>query len=263
MRAPVSVIIPTLDAAAELPATLAALREALVCGLVGEIIVSDGGSRDVTLALAKAAGALIVTGPASRGGQLRRGCARARGDWLLIVHADTRLAAGWAKVVSAHLESSQRPACFHLAFRAPGAAARMVAAWGNLRTRVFALPYGDQGLLLRRSDYEAVGGYPDMPLMEDVALARRLPRQVCLPAAASTGARRYLGEGWFRRGARNLHMLLSYWLGADPSQLAARYEHRQSGRRKPGRGQAPVNSSQDIAGCNSAGENARAVGHDE
>ncbi len=222
MSAPISIVIPTLNAADGLPATLQALFEGLQSGLIRELIVSDGGSTDLTLEMAEEAGAVIVTGAASRGGQLRRGCDGAKGDWLLILHADTELQAGWAKVVAAHLPSV-RPAAFRLRFRASGLASSWVAGWANLRSRVFGLPYGDQGLLVRRQDYLAAGGYPDQPLMEDVALVRALPRVALLGADAITSAERYTRQGWVRRGARNLWTLARYFLGADPERLAQSY----------------------------------------
>ncbi|GAB4282272.1 MAG: TIGR04283 family arsenosugar biosynthesis glycosyltransferase [Roseovarius sp.] len=219
----VSVVIPTLNAAPGLGRCLAALAEGRAAGLVAEIIVSDGGSVDGTRAIARAAGAVVVLGAPSRGGQLARGAAAARGAWLLFLHADTVLGAGWAGVVRAHLGDG-RPAHFRLRFDHSGAAARLVAGWANLRARLFRLPYGDQGLLITRAEYRAAGGHPDIPLMEDVALARRLGRRlVGLPVVATTSAARYLAEGWLRRGARNLWLLLRYLAGADPARLARRY----------------------------------------
>ena len=224
MRAPVSVIIPTLNAEAELPGCLSALSEGLVFGLIRELVVSDGGSADATRRIAEAAGAEVVVGPPSRGGQLRRGVAAARGDWLLILHADTQLAPGWAEAVAEHLQQGAGPAYFRLAFRSPGAMAALVAGWANLRAALFGLPYGDQGLLLRREEYERAGGYPDQPLMEDVALVRSLDRPLtALPAQACTSALRYQRAGWLRRGARNLWTLMRYVMGADPEALAVRY----------------------------------------
>lgn len=225
MPAPISIVIPTLDAAAELPGCLAALTEGLAEGLIRELVISDGGSRDATCAIAEAAGAELILGAASRGGQLRRGAAAARGDWLLILHADTRLAPGWAAAVAGHIRQPQAPpAYFRLAFRDGGWRGRRVAGWANLRARLFALPYGDQGLLLRRADYEAAGGYPDQPLMEDVALVRALRRPLTeLAVEAQTSAARYHRAGWLRRGARNLWTLARYAMGADPAALAARY----------------------------------------
>jgi hypothetical protein len=99
-----------------------------------------------------------------------------------------------------------------------------VAAWANLRSDLFGLPYGDQGLVVRRSDYDRSGGYPDQPLMEDVALVRALKGKIRrLPAHAFTRADKYQQQGWLRRGAKNLGLLLRYFLGANPDDLARRY----------------------------------------
>ena len=223
MRAPISVIIPTLDAEDVLPACLAGLMEGVQAGLIRELIVSDGGSKDATCALARSAGAEVITGAASRGAQLRRGCAQAQGDWLMVLHADTVLQAGWSDVAQAHLASG-RVGYFMLRFDVRGPMAAWVAAWANLRSRLFDLPYGDQGLLIPRAMYDAAGGYPDQPLMEDVALTRALSgRMQMLAAVAVTSAARYQAQGWLRRGARNLWTLLRYRLGADPAKLAAAY----------------------------------------
>lgn len=225
MRAPVSVIIPTLDAEGELPGCLTALGEGLITGLIRELVVSDGGSEDATRSIAEAAGAEVIVGPPSRGGQLRRGVAAARGDWFLILHADTQLAPGWAEAVAEHLaQPGAGPAYFRLAFRCKGAMPALVAGWANLRAALFRLPYGDQGLLLRRETYERAGGYPDQPLMEDVALVRSLGGPLtALPVEARTSAVRYQRAGWLRRGTRNLWTLLRYTMGADPEALAVRY----------------------------------------
>lgn len=224
MAARVSVIVPTLNAEAHLPRCLTALIEGLPAGLIRELIVTDGGSTDRTRAIADEAGAVWCAGPASRGGQLARGCAAARGEWLLILHADTVLAPGWSAVVADHIAGSDMPGFFRLAFNATGLAPAWVAGWANLRARLFALPYGDQGLLLRASDYARAGGYPDQPLMEDVALVRALGRPlIALPVQATTGAERYRRDGWLRRGARNLWTLARYGLGTDPVKLADSY----------------------------------------
>ena len=224
MPAPISVVIPTLNAAAELPGSLGCLMEGLAEGLIREVVISDGGSRDATLNLAEEAGARLVSGPASRGGQLRRGCAQARADWLLVLHADTQLSPGWAAVVAAHLRDGQGQAgYFQLQFRAKGIWPIVVAGWANLRARLFRLPYGDQALLIRREAYFAAGEYPDQPLMEDVAMVRRLKVFKELPVKASTSAQHYQQQGWLRRGAGNLLILLRYFLGADPNKLAQRY----------------------------------------
>lgn len=222
MRAPLSIIIPTLNAASDLPLCLNALGEGLEAGLIREVIVTDGGSGDDTLQIADTAGAEILVGAPGRGGQLMRAADIASGRWLMFLHADTWLLPGWSAAVLSHIQASERPACFRLAFRADGLAPRLVAGWANLRTRL-GLPYGDQALLVTRLMYHQVGGYPDIPLMEDVALARALPRIAILPAIAETSAERYLRGGWLRNGARNLLTLFRYLAGADPEQLARSY----------------------------------------
>lgn len=222
MPAPISVIIPTLNAETSLPGCFASLVEGLDRAILREVVVVDGGSSDATLDLADTWGAEIISCAApSRGGQLRLGADAARGQFMLVLHADTRLSPGWTNAVMAQL--GQGPACFRLGFRSRHPMARITAGWANLRTRLFGLPYGDQGLLISQDDYVAAGGYPDVPLMEDVALARALPNITVMPATATTGAERYTRDGWGRRGLKNLTLLTRYLLGADPRRLAKRY----------------------------------------
>jgi|SRR6056297_668554 len=223
MRAELSIVIPTLDAAEGLAHSLPALAEGLQDGLIRELVISDGGSTDATLLIAEEAGAVVITGGPSRGGQLRRGAAAAGGAWLLFLHADTVLPGGWAAMVRAQMEDG-RPAFFGLRFDAAGFAPACVAGWANLRSRLFHLPYGDQGLLISRKQYDAAGGYPDIVLMEDVAIARALGRRLQrLPGKVTTSAARYQGVGWMRRGTRNIRLLLRYLMGARPEDLARRY----------------------------------------
>lgn len=223
MRAQISVIVPTLNAEEGLGPCLGALMEGLEYGLIRELIVSDGGSADATGALAQAWGAEVLHGPASRGGQLRRGVAASRGTWLLILHADTVLSAGWAEVVRRQMSDPDCAGYFNLAFDQRGFAARAVAGWANLRSAL-GLPYGDQGLLIHRDLYTQAGGYPDQPLMEDVALARALRgRLVALDTVAVTSAAKYRRQGWLRRGGRNLLTLMRYAAGTPAERLAASY----------------------------------------
>ena len=224
MRAPISVVIPSLNAAAALPACLAALVEGLQAGLIREVILSDGGSTDGTPQLAEGWGAELISGAPSRGGQLRRGCDAARGEWVLVLHADTVLAPGWTDAVQGHMARGTGAAgWFRLRFDQRGLAPRLVAGWANLRSAC-GLPYGDQGLLLPRALYDAVGGYPDQPLMEDVALARALRGRLArLEGNAVTSAEKYRRQGWLRRGGRNLWTLMRYIMGASPDALAESY----------------------------------------
>ncbi len=224
-RAPISVIIPTLNAREGLASCLGSLGEGLSAGLIREVIVSDGGSADGTCDLVEEAGARLVSGDASRGGQLRRGCDAAQGDWLLIVHADTILTEGWTRQVLRHLTGAPDSAAyFKLAFRANGFAPWLVAGWANRRSKLLGLPYGDQGLLIPRPLYDVVGGYDDIPLMEDVAIVRRLKgRLTGLSVVVTTSAERYERDGWMRRSFHNFGTLMRYFAKADPTELAGRY----------------------------------------
>ncbi len=225
MTAPISVIIPTLNAADSLAATADALLAGATEGLVKELIISDGGSDDGTDLIARELGALWCTGAKGRGGQLGRGIERASAPWLLLLHADTHLSEGWTSAVRAHMaDHPDKAGWFRLAFRSDGVAPRLVARGANLRSKVFDLPYGDQGLILPRTLLDASGGMPDLPLMEDVALARQLKGRLReLDATAFTSADRYLRDGWTQRVLRNLVTLARYRLGARPEDLAASY----------------------------------------
>lgn len=222
MRAPISVIIPTLNAQDHLSSCLMSLLPGLEAGLIRELIVSDGGSKDATVELAKAWGAEVIEGSASRGAQLARGCDAAHGQWLLVLHADTALQEGWVGPVVHHIKGTDA-GWFRLAFDDGGLAGKLVAGWANIRSQL-GLPYGDQGILVPRALYEHVGGYPRQPLMEDVALARALRGQlVHIRATAVTSAARYRTQGWMRRGARNLWILARYFFGVSPQRLANSY----------------------------------------
>jgi len=227
MPAPLTIVIPTLNAGAALGGCAQALMAGLQAGLIRGMVVSDGGSCDETVAVAEALGAVVVTGAPGRGGQIARGVAAGNSDWVLILHVDTWLGDGWVAAVEAHMAA--HPDCagwFRLAFRARGFAPGFVAGWANLRARA-GLPYGDQGLLIRRDLLASVGGVPDLPLMEDVALARALSGRLRgLGAVAHTSAERYTTGGWLRRGARNLWTLARYFAGVPPERLARGYHRR-------------------------------------
>lgn len=223
MPAKLSIVVPTLNAQDGLARSLPPLSEGLTTGLIRDLVISDGGSTDATLQIAEAAGAKTLQGVASRGAQLRRGAEVADGEWLFFLHADTVLPPGWADAVATHMTTG-RPAWCPLRFDHGGLPARAVAGWANLRARAFALPYGDQGLLISRDEYARVGGFQDQPLMEDVALVRLLGRRLMpLPITVMTSAEKYLRDGWLRRGGRNLSLLTRYLSGADPETLAKKY----------------------------------------
>jgi rSAM/selenodomain-associated transferase 2 len=222
---PISVVVPTLNAAETLPETLAAL-----CGsaLPGEVIVVDGGSTDASIALAEAEGARVVVAQRGRGTQLAAGAAAASGNWLLFLHADCRLEANWEAAVAAFLaapHAASRAGYFDFALDDPAPAARRlerVVAW---RCRTLALPYGDQGLLIARALYDVVGGFAPLPLMEDVDLVRRLARRRLAPIGARcfASAHRYRRDGYVRRSLRNLLCLSLYLAGVPPSRIIRLY----------------------------------------
>ncbi|MBC6981803.1 TIGR04283 family arsenosugar biosynthesis glycosyltransferase [Caulobacter sp. 17J80-11] len=223
----ISVVIPTLNAGPRLAETLAALVPGVVEGLIREVVIADAGWTDETRALADASGARLVEAERGRGAQLRAGCAAAKGPWLLILHADTRLEPGWIEAVRDHLQAwPDRAGYFRLGFDDAGAAARLWAAGVAVRNRLFGLVYGDQGLLLPQALYDKVGGYPDWPLLEDVEIVRRLGRGRLRPLAARavTSAERFRREGWLARTAGNWAILARFLVGADPRDLAKRYE---------------------------------------
>ncbi len=224
-----SIVIPTWNEAARLPQTLAAWQSARVAG---EIVVADAHSPDGTGALAQHLGARMVASPRGRGAQLRAGAEAARGDWLLFLHADTLPGAGVAAAVArfvADPANRDRAGYFRLRLDDPAHAARRVERMADWRARVFGLPYGDQGLLLARALYERADGYPPIPIMEDVALVRRLGRQfgrrclVPLDAEVVTSAERYRRHGYWLRPMRNLCCLALYALGVPPAALARIY----------------------------------------
>ncbi|WP_368417030.1 TIGR04283 family arsenosugar biosynthesis glycosyltransferase [Falsiroseomonas sp.] len=222
-----SVVIPALNAAAGLPATLAALGD-----IPAEVVLVDGGSTDGTADLAAQGGALVVRAPRGRGGQLAAGAAAARGPWLLLLHADTVLAPGWADAVRDAMRDPGRAAYFRFALDDAAPAARRLERAVAWRCRVLALPYGDQGLLVHRELLEAAGGIRPLPLMEDVDLIRRVGRTrlAALPVAAVTSAARWRAQGYLRRSARNLGCLGLWFLGVPPRIIARVYASRGTSR---------------------------------
>jgi rSAM/selenodomain-associated transferase 2 len=221
----ISVVIPTLDAADELRRALEALSGA---ALIGEIIVSDGGSHDETVQIAEKAGARVVIAPRGRGTQLAAGASVAKGEWLLFLHADCRPVLGWELAASKFIavpNAKERAGYFVLALDDPDPAARRlerIVAW---RSRVLGLPYGDQGLLIARRLYNAIGGFAPIPLMEDVEFVRRLGRHRLAPIAATivASARRYRRDGYWHRSLRNLLCLSLYFAGVPPARIARLY----------------------------------------
>jgi rSAM/selenodomain-associated transferase 2 len=228
LPAPLSVVIPTRNAAVSLPACVAALDEGRGTGLIREIVVVDGASDDGTPALAVALGARVIAAPPGRGAQLAAGAESAAGDWLLFLHADTVLSPGWPAAVAAFLAAPGSAAAagyFALRLADHGWAPRLLERGVALRCRWLGLPYGDQGLLLAANFYRALGGFRPLPLMEDVDLVRRIGRRRLgvLTGAATTSAWRYRRHGYGARVLRNLACLGLYFLGVPPRLILRLY----------------------------------------
>ncbi len=223
-------MIPTLNAQAYLPACFNALIPAVVEGLVREVIIVDGGSSDLTAQMADDAGAVFLTSAPGRGTQMAEGAKQAKGSWLLFLHADTVLDIGWEREVSKFMQQvetgRQEPgaAAFRFALDDRGAKPRILEALVSLRSWLLGLPYGDQGVLIPKQLYEDVGGFLDMPLMEDVDLVRRLHRNqlTILQTRAVTSAIRFRRDGYVKRSGRNLFCLFLYYLNV-PSRIIARF----------------------------------------
>jgi rSAM/selenodomain-associated transferase 2 len=225
--ATLSVIVPTLNAARTLGKTLDALAPQRP-GLIKEVVIVDGGSDDETIDIAQELGCRVVRASKGRGTQLRCGATAATGDWLLFLHADTRLNADWATAISdfvARHGGGQFAAVFQFRLDDIRTRARALEVVVSFRTRWLGLPYGDQALVLSRKFYDDIGGFSDIPLMEDVDIIRRIGRRrlTILPAYAVTSAQRYRRDGYMRRSLRNLTCLALYFLGVPPARIAKFY----------------------------------------
>lgn len=224
----ISVVIPTLDNEADLGAVLTSLVPAAVDGLVREVIIADGGSSDRTLEIADGAGADIVRTEAGRGAQLKTGAARARFPWLLFLNPDTVLDAGWEREANLHIErveSGRRRAAaasFRLVIDDEGVAARLFETLSALRTGLARIPYGEQGLLIPRPVYDEVGGFTQLPALEDVDFARRLGRRriTALQARAILSGEAIRREGYGQRLVSNPACLALVLVGV-PVRLIA------------------------------------------
>ena len=222
----VSVVIPTLNEAEHLPLTL---KHALA-GEPMEVIVADGGSRDDTVRIAQSHGATAVSSPSNRAHQMNAGAALARGETLLFLHADTLLPENWHDAVLAAL---RRPdvvgGAFRFKIRDPFPGRWLVESTTNLRSRLWRMPYGDQALFVRRWAFDELGGFPELPIMEDYEFGRRLRRLgklALLEAPVLTSGRRWQHLGFLRTTLINKLVILGFRCGVSPAKLAALYRGR-------------------------------------
>lgn len=216
-----SVIIPTLNEEFRLPVLL----ERLQLDNPHEIIVTDGGSDDRTVEIAKQAGVRVISAARGRASQMNHAAAMATGEFLLFLHADTLPPAKFPLVVSSILQSpATSGGAFRFGLGGNLAGAPLIESFVNLRCRLLGAPYGDQGLFMRRRIFQHLGGFPDWPVMEDLHMVRRLKRLGAVrmaPETARTSTRRWEKFGTIRTFMRHQLMLAAYHLGA-PAKFIAR-----------------------------------------
>ena len=223
-----SIVIPVLDEAEAIAARLVALAPLRAAG--AEIVVVDGGSMDQTLARAAPFADLALQSARGRGAQMNAGAAAASGDVLLFLHADTALPANaLALIADALADGAHVWGRFDVRIDGAHPLLALVAALMNLRSRITGVATGDQAMFARREAFVGVGGFPDIALMEDIALSaalKRLSRPVCIAEPATTSGRRWDDRGFWRTTLLMWRLRLAFFLGADPDDLARRYGYR-------------------------------------
>ena len=221
----ISVVVPVLDEAETLAQALLPLQP--VRGRDVEVIVVDGGSRDGTRCVAHPLCDRILDAPRGRARQMNAGAAAASGRVLLFLHADTRLPSGWVPMVRDALGNRGREwGRFDVRLDGAHPMLRIVEYAMNLRARLSGIATGDQAIFVTRNAFRQAGGFPDIVLMEDVALSRALrmrSRPACLHAAVITSSRRWERNGIARTIVLMWRLRIEYALGADPDKLARRY----------------------------------------
>ena len=222
--AQISIIIPVLNEAEIIQKTLLKLKKDLDI----EIIVVDGGSKDNTIELAKALDVKVISYLATgRGEQMNLGAAQAKGDILLFLHIDTHLPKGYQAMIREALSYPKTIAgAFELKINGQERSLRLVEKMVNWRSHFLSLPYGDQAIFLKASIFQEIGGFPDLPIMEDFELIRQLKHQgeiAIVPAAVLTSGRRWQKLGIFKTTLINQLIIIGYFLGISPKQLKHLY----------------------------------------
>ena len=216
-----SIIVPMLNEEAGIAAALSALRD-----LGGEIVAVDGGSRDKTLACAGPHADQLLSSPRGRARQMNAGAASAQGEILLFLHADTTLPANAAQAIMEAIGQGAVWGRFDVCIAGNSAWFPLIAALMNLRSRLTGIATGDQAIFVRRSSFEQIGGFPDIPLMEDIVLSQRLKqlaRPACLRQKVTTAGRRWEKHGILRTILTMWWLRLRFFCGADPKNLALEY----------------------------------------
>lgn len=223
-----STIIPTLNAAKTLDAVLSVFDSSNLIKN-SEIVIVDGGSQDATYSIAETKKAKIISCERGRGIQLVKGAEHSSGDWLLFLHADTVLTEDWSKEALLFMNNPinyRRAATFRFGLDDQAKVAKLLEFVVNWRAKYLGLPYGDQGLLIKREFYNYLGGFRSIPIMEDVDMVRRIGRSrlVHFKSVARTSALRFRESGYINRSLRNLLCLVLYYLGIEPRMLVRFYQ---------------------------------------
>lgn len=222
-----SILIPTLNEELSLPKTLEAIRQD---HQDIEVILADGGSTDKTIELAQQANCRVLKVERGRGRQLNAAASIASGEWLLFLHADTQLPKGFYETVRQSWQPGVAGGAFRLRIDAPGVGLRCLEFAVNWRSRHFQLPYGDQGMFVRASDFYRLGGFKSMPIMEDFEWVERLQREGRIALTANhvvTSARRWQRLGLIRTTIINQICVLLYRFGVSPQKIARFYRGRR------------------------------------
>ncbi len=223
MTSSISIIIPTLNEAENIPALKPLVQQ------VAEVIIVDGGSSDATVQIAADLGLAVLSTDKGRGAQNNLGAGKATSQILLFLHADTVLPSDFPKLVNNCLAQKDTIlGAFSLGIESTSLLLRIVCAGANFRSRILQLPYGDQSLFIRKTDFEKLGGFPETPIMEDyifAKLAKKKGEIETLPQTVLTSARRWQKLGAIRTTCVNQLMILGYQLGITPEKLASFYRN--------------------------------------
>jgi len=226
MKHSLCIVVPVLDEADRLTPWLAKLQLLRRRGV--RLIVVDGGSSDASLDIARVYADIAFQAPRGRAAQMNAGAAACRSEVLLFLHADAELPEGADRMILHAVAQGRHWGRFDVEIGASRATLRMVATLMNLRSRLTGIATGDQAMFIRRDLFETVGGFPEIPLMEDIAISRMLKRRgrpVCLRAKVVTSARRWNRNGTWTTIFLMWRLRAAFYLGANPTRLARRYGH--------------------------------------
>lgn len=219
-----TIVIPVLNEAANLPQLVSQLGPLAQRGV--EIVIVDGGSSDDTVGLAGRSGLRVIRSARGRAAQMNAGAARSTGDVLIFLHADTQLPPDALPRIAAHLDSGYEWGRFDVTIVGTPVMLRVVATMMNWRSRLTGIATGDQAIFMSRDAFNAVGGFPDQPLMEDIEISRRLrsrSRPACLRSRVATSGRRWESRGVWRTIFLMWRLRWAYWRGRPARELAEAY----------------------------------------